>query len=112
MENRALLAFVLSLAVFILWGYFLAKVQGPPPEQTAETPQTEQKQAPLIPDSTLPLPDASFQETVPAPQLGEPDLLALQKEELNQAEMSCIYLITCGFLNYFIYKILSFVIIK
>ena len=81
MENRALLAFVLSLAVFILWGYFLAKIEGPPPEQTAETPRTEQQQAPLIPDSALPLPDASFQETVPAPQPGEPDLLALQKEE-------------------------------
>ncbi|MBT5869732.1 MAG: membrane protein insertase YidC [Nitrospinaceae bacterium] len=31
MENRLLLAFVLSLAVFVGWGYFLAEVQGPVP---------------------------------------------------------------------------------
>ena len=33
MENRLLLAFVLSLAVFVGWGYFLAEVQGPMPVQ-------------------------------------------------------------------------------
>jgi YidC/Oxa1 family membrane protein insertase len=31
LENRLLLAFVLSLAVFVGWGYFLAQVQGPLP---------------------------------------------------------------------------------
>ena len=31
MENRLLLAFVLSLAVFVGWGYFLAQIQGPLP---------------------------------------------------------------------------------
>ncbi len=31
MENRLLLAFVLSLAVFVGWGYFLALIQGPLP---------------------------------------------------------------------------------
>jgi len=39
LENRLLLAFVLSLAVFVGWGYFLAQVQGPIPvqEQGIET---------------------------------------------------------------------------
>lgn len=33
MEKRVLFAFVLSLAVFIGWGYFLAVLKGPQPEQ-------------------------------------------------------------------------------
>ena len=33
MENRLLLAFVLSLAVFVGWGYFLAQMEGPLPVQ-------------------------------------------------------------------------------
>lgn len=41
MENRVLLAFVLSLVVFVGWGYFLEEVQGPPPEKIA----VSQKQA-------------------------------------------------------------------
>ena len=42
MENRLLLAFVLSLAVFVGWGYFLAQVQGPLPteEQDVKTRET------------------------------------------------------------------------
>ena len=36
MENRLLLAFVLSLAVFVGWGYFLAQVQGPLPAEEQE----------------------------------------------------------------------------
>ena len=39
-----------------------------------------------------------------------PDIIL--KEGSNQAEMSCIYLITREFLNYFVYKALSFVIIR
>ena len=34
MENRLLLAFVLSLGVFIGWGYIMSIVEGPPPVQT------------------------------------------------------------------------------
>ena len=42
MENRLLLAFVLSLGVFVGWGYFLAQVQGPLPteEQDVKTRET------------------------------------------------------------------------
>ncbi|MAX17673.1 MAG: hypothetical protein CMH73_05800 [Nitrospina sp.] len=36
MENRLLLAFVLSLAVFVGWGYFLAQVQDPLPAEEQE----------------------------------------------------------------------------
>ena len=36
MENRLLLAFVLSLAVFVGWGYFLAQVQDPLPVEEQE----------------------------------------------------------------------------
>lgn len=36
MENRLLLAFVLSLAVFVGWGYFLAQVQDPLPAKEQE----------------------------------------------------------------------------
>ena len=44
MENRLLLAFVLSLGVFIGWGYIMSMIEGPPPsqveleEQLAEVP--------------------------------------------------------------------------
>ena len=33
MENRLLLAFVLSLGVFIGWGYIMSLIEGPPPVQ-------------------------------------------------------------------------------
>ena len=33
MENRLLLAFVLSLGVFIGWGYIMSMIEGPPPSQ-------------------------------------------------------------------------------
>jgi len=36
LENRLLLAFVLSLAVFVGWGYFLAQVQDPLPAEEQE----------------------------------------------------------------------------
>jgi len=49
LENRLLLAFVLSLAVFIGWGYFLAQIQGPPPGKEPgmeEFPEDTQALAP------------------------------------------------------------------
>ena len=33
MENRLLVAFVLSLGVFIGWGYIMSMIEGPPPSQ-------------------------------------------------------------------------------
>jgi YidC/Oxa1 family membrane protein insertase len=51
LEKRLLLAFVLSLAVFIGWGAFMAKFQPPPVEQTDEqSPVTAQ--SPSVPGST------------------------------------------------------------
>jgi YidC/Oxa1 family membrane protein insertase len=41
LEKRLLLAFVLSLAVFVGWGAFMAKFQPPPVEQTDEEYQTQ-----------------------------------------------------------------------
>ena len=48
MENRLLLAFVLSLGVFIGWGYVMSMIEGPPPSQVelekklADAPQSSQ----------------------------------------------------------------------
>ena len=75
MENRVLLAFVLSLVVFVGWGIFLSKVQPPPqkkaveqqapvaanPQIGQEAPSPQAGQAPgSVPDSglTAPLPAA------------------------------------------------------
>ena len=53
MEKRLLLAFVLSLAVFIGWGAFMAQFQPPPVEQTDEqSPVTAQ--SPSVPATTTP----------------------------------------------------------
>lgn len=49
MENRVLLAFVLSLVVFVGWGYFIAKVQGPPPEKKDAPGQQAGKVQPAPP---------------------------------------------------------------
>ena len=47
MENRALLAFALSIGVFILWGYFLAVFQPPPKEEKKQKPsELVKKEAP------------------------------------------------------------------
>ena len=61
MEKRLLLAFVLSLAVFIGWGAFMAKFQPPPPvEQTDEQSQAPvTAQSPSVPGSVTPLGSAS-----------------------------------------------------
>ena len=55
MEKRLLLAFVLSLAVFIGWGAFMAQFQPPPVEQTDEQPQAPvTAQSPSLPGSSTP----------------------------------------------------------
>ncbi|NIP99745.1 MAG: membrane protein insertase YidC, partial [Nitrospinaceae bacterium] len=69
MENRALLAFGLSLLVFVLWGVFLAKLQPPPEEQTAEGPPAKQEKVSPPAEQPLPgLPDAP-PSAEPAPAL-------------------------------------------
>jgi len=60
LEKRLLLAFVLSLAVFIGWGAFMAKFQPPPVEQTDEQLQAPvTAQSPAVPGSASPLGVAS-----------------------------------------------------
>jgi len=70
LENRAMIAFGLSLVVFILWGVFLAKLSPPPQEQTAEMEQLEQelKNAPL-PGTPPELPSLPQPQTLPSQPL-------------------------------------------
>ncbi|MEE8269943.1 MAG: hypothetical protein V3R23_07990, partial [Nitrospinaceae bacterium] len=64
MENRAMIAFGLSLVVFILWGVFLAKITPPPPQQPIaeiEPQERKPKSAPLPGTPELPsLPSQSL----------------------------------------------------
>ena len=64
MENRAMIAFGLSLVVFILWGVFLAKISPPPPQQPIakiEPQERKPKSAPLPGTPELPsLPSQSL----------------------------------------------------
>ena len=78
MENRVLLAFVMSLAVFVGWGYVMTLIKGPPPEKN----RVEQKQARKSPSSapeaktpqertSVPLPprdDAVADQALPLPE--------------------------------------------
>ena len=67
MEKRLLLAFVLSLAVFIGWGAFLAKFQPPPKKQTNTAKSLEQPEIPPQNQSSAPsAPLASSAYTPPA----------------------------------------------
>ena len=77
MENRLLLAFVLSLAVFVGWGYFLAEIQGPPPVQEpgmeepsksaqAPSPKSTAPGSTVIPQSESSQPIAQAPATAPA----------------------------------------------
>ncbi len=84
MENRLLLAFVLSLAVFVGWGYIMTLVN-PPPEEAARSqtpakkppaplPQTDAQKAPA---PVVPLPprdDAAPESSLPLPTPGQPSL--------------------------------------
>ena len=76
MEKRLLLAFVLSLAVFIGWGAFLAKFQPPPKKQTDAAKSLEQPEvsrqnrssAPSkISESSADTPPTAMLQTSPAP---------------------------------------------
>ena len=67
MENRAMIAFGLSLLVFIFWGVFLAKISPPPPQEKVgviEQPKQKQKNAPL--PGTPDLPSLPSQPTLPS----------------------------------------------
>jgi YidC/Oxa1 family membrane protein insertase len=72
LENRLLLAFVLSLAVFVGWGYFLAEVQGPAKEPGIEELSQDvqavpsQQKAPVSGASALPQSELSQLPTTPA----------------------------------------------
>jgi len=70
LEKRLLLAFVLSLAVFIGWGAFLAKLQPPPKKQTDTTKILEQPEIPPQNQSLAPsAPLVSSTDTPPTAQL-------------------------------------------
>jgi len=70
LEKRLLLAFVLSLAVFIGWGAFLAKFQPPPKKQTDTAKSLEQPEVPPQNQSSLSSsPLASSANTPPTAEL-------------------------------------------
>ena len=78
MENRVLLAFALSIGVFILWGYFLAVFQSPPREGKKQKPsELVKKEAPLRPGTARPL-EPGF----PTPKTAEP-YIPLEQETLS-----------------------------
>ena len=78
MENRVLLAFALSIGVFILWGYFLAVFQSPPKEGKKQKPsELVKKEAPERPRTARPL-EPGF----PAPKTTEP-YIPLEQETLS-----------------------------
>lgn len=67
MENRLLLAFVLSLAVFVGWGYFLAQIQGPLPKpDQLETSEKSGTKPPA--QSSTPTPVPSITPQLESPQ--------------------------------------------
>ncbi|MBL4664604.1 MAG: membrane protein insertase YidC [Nitrospinaceae bacterium] len=74
MEKRLLLAFVLSLAVFIGWGAFMAKFQPPPVEQIDEQPQVPvTAQSPAVPGSaTSSRPQSGSSQPMAAPVVVNP----------------------------------------
>ena len=49
MENRLLLAFVLSLGVFIGWGYIMSVIEGPPPSQVLSEKELAEIPPPISP---------------------------------------------------------------
>jgi YidC/Oxa1 family membrane protein insertase len=69
LEKRLLLAFVLSLAVFVGWGAFMAKFQPPPVEHIDEQPQVPvTAQSPSVPGSATSFPTPSgFATSRPQP---------------------------------------------
>ncbi|SVE18326.1 uncharacterized protein METZ01_LOCUS471180, partial [marine metagenome] len=49
MENRLLLAFVLSLGVFIGWGYIMSMIEGPPSSQVQSEKELAEIPPPISP---------------------------------------------------------------
>ena len=70
MEKRLLLAFVLSLAVFIGWGAFLAKFQPPPQKETDTAKSLEQPE--VSPSNQGSEPSASSASSADAPPTAAP----------------------------------------
>ena len=71
MEKRLLLAFVLSLAVFIGWGAFMAQFQPPPVEQTDEQAQAPvTTQSPSVPGTATPPTTTQSSGVASSPQPG------------------------------------------
>ena len=66
MENRLLLAFVLSLGVFIGWGYIMSMIEGPPPVQIEA-----EKKAAEAPTSVNPGVSKQFQSSSEMGNLSE-----------------------------------------
>ena len=76
MEKRAMLALILSLAVFVGWGYVVNLIQ--PPQQMAETPQNaERKEVP----PTQPAPTAEKPLVAPQPEASLPSPVFIGSEK-------------------------------
>ena len=78
MENRLLLAFVLSIGVFIGWGYVMSVIEGPPPAQIqsekdlAEIPPSTPGMAQQAPSSVAPgTPSEQTAPNIPAPAISQ-----------------------------------------
>ena len=74
MENRLLIAFLLSLFVFFGWGYILSKIQGPPPakQKHAQKKKETVPQSPIHPSTeTSEVPGLAGLETEPLPGTSE-----------------------------------------
>ena len=80
MENRLLVAFVLSLGVFIGWGYIMSMIEGPPPSQVEL-----EKQLADVPSSVNPgISQQASQIGKPKPPLNYPVPPRLRQLLANQ----------------------------
>ncbi len=85
MENRVLLAFVLSIVVFVGWGIFLAKVQPPPQkkvvEQKAPGGSNSQigQEALSAQESQARTPDSDSTAPLVAPQPSQPQFVGTEE---------------------------------
>ena len=81
MENRLLVAFILSLGVFVGWGYIMSVIEGPPASQT----QSEKELA-EIPPSTTPGISKQFQPNSQSKNLATPPALTSPKTNNNASD--------------------------
>lgn len=84
MEKRLLYAFVLSLAVFIGWGYLLAVIQGPLPEPTEFEQEFAEKAPPFAPSA----PQQLLPKTAPGAPAAQPAPVAPAVPEFPGEETS------------------------